>query len=246
MKISIHECFQSSHCISYFSLNRGELLVYIIRTIMSQSMLSPKWEKGRKSGLTILPLYCFSFIFTTGKYICTRQIHCKFESQIPASIKMELLWIHISMTKNPLAHQWKYILYSQAIPILLQWEKQNSDLPNIRCWGNCREEEKRQAVTFTTHWRTHTNVPLWQVRCGYIWIYGKQQQLLLSVLYKSTAQSHLEQHVLESAEIKSVWKTAVREHRLTNTSLEERLQKQPQRRKQRWHTIQGYKTASAT
>lgn len=133
MKISIHECFQYSHCISHFSLNRGELLVYITRTIMSQSVLSPKSGKGKKSGLTILPLCYFSFIFTTGKYICSRQIHCKFESQIPASIKMELLWIHISMTKNPLAHQQKYILYSQVIQTLLQWEKQNSDVPNIWC-----------------------------------------------------------------------------------------------------------------
>lgn len=65
-------------------------------------MFSPKSEKGKKHGLTILPLYYFSFIFTTGKYICSRQIHCKSESQKPASIKMELLWIHISMTKNPL------------------------------------------------------------------------------------------------------------------------------------------------
>lgn len=32
---------------------------------------------------------------------------------------MELLWIHISTTKNSLAHQQKYILYAQVIPILL-------------------------------------------------------------------------------------------------------------------------------
>lgn len=131
MKISTHECFQSIHCISFSSLNRDELLVDIIRTVMSQSMFSPKNEKGKKRVLTILPLYYFSFIFTTGKYICSRKIHCKCESQISASIKMELLWIHISMTKNLLAHQQKYILYSQVIPILLQWEKQNSDLPNV-------------------------------------------------------------------------------------------------------------------
>lgn len=143
MKISIHECFQSIHYISYSSLNRDEFLVYIIRTIMSQSMFSPKSEKGKKHDLTILPLYYFSFIFTTGKYICSRQIHCKFESQKSVSIKMELLWIHISMTKNPLAHQQNYILYSQVIPILLQWEKQNSALPNIWCWGNYMKRSAR-------------------------------------------------------------------------------------------------------
>lgn len=149
---------------------------------MSQSMFSPKSEKGKKRDLTILPLYYFIFIFTAGKYICSRQTHCKFETQIPVSIKMELLWIHISMTQNPLAHQQKYILYSQVIPILLQREKQNSNLPNILCWGNCM---KCQAATFTTHRRAHANVPLWQVRCGYILIYSKQQQLLLPILYKS-------------------------------------------------------------
>lgn len=206
--------------------------------------VQPKKWKRKKVWFDHLPLYYFSFIFTTGKCICSRQIHCKFETQIPASIKMELLWIHISMTKNPLAHQQKYILYSQVIPILLQWEKQNSDLPNIWHWDNCM---KCQAATFTTHGSAHANVPLRRVRCGDIWINGEQQQLLLSILYKSIVQSHLEQHILQSAEIQSVWKTAVRERRLTNTFLgREATKKQPQRRKQRRHTKEQDRIVSAT